>query len=372
VQDLGARRSSSQLPYDAAQAAVARNVARAATASGYAVTIVVPAYNEARRLTQPLYELGGVLEQHNAELIVVDDGSTDGTSVLARRCLAGNARARVIRQAQNRGKGAAVRTGFSAARGRSIVFMDADLATDLGDLDALLLALEDSDIALGSRADPATVIETSTARRSLMGVQFNRLVRQVTKLPLHDTQCGFKGFRASTGKLLMHLSAIDGFAFDVEVLALADRLGFRSSEVPVHWREVAGTHVRPFRDPARMAVDVISTRFRQRNLHQLLPVLTVPCPTEETGDIAHVLRTTLRHADTVAELDESVKVLLPSTHFRQAIGVSSRVQRALPDHAVRLDGVSPTMMLHPTMHELFVRASRPEVDEPQVPMVANG
>jgi glycosyltransferase involved in cell wall biosynthesis len=199
--------------------------------SGCTVSIVMPAYNEVRRLREPLEHVTEVLEQHDAELIVVDDGSTDGTGALARRSLAGNPRARVVRLATNRGKGGAVKAGFSAARGRSIVFMDADLATELTDLPVLLDALKGSEVALGSRSNDETVIEDSTLRRSMMGAQFNRLVRQVTGLPMYDTQCGFKGFRASAGKLLMHLSAIDGFAFDVEVLALADRLGLRSAEV---------------------------------------------------------------------------------------------------------------------------------------------
>lgn len=331
-------------------------------AAGCSVSIIVPAYNEARRLRRPLLDVIDVLGQHDAELIVVDDGSTDGTSALARKCLAGNPRSRVLRLARNRGKGAAVKAGFAAARGRSIVFMDADLATELSDLPNLLGALETADVALGSRSNDETVIEDSTVRRSMMGAQFNRLVRRVTNLSMLDTQCGFKGFRASAGKLLMHLSAIDGFAFDVEVLTLADRLGFRSTEVPVHWREVPGTHIRPVRDPARMAFDVVSTRFRQRKLDRLVPILTVPCRADESDEVARVLRSQLRHADTVAGFGDSVKALLPSTAFAAAMRVSERAQGALPDHDVRLDGVSPSAMLHPTMHEIFVRADR-DTDE---------
>src|SRR5205823_7767148 len=140
--------------------------------------------------------------------------------------------------------------------GRSIVFMDADLATDLRDLPALVEALDTADVGVGSRGIPGATVEGATAVRARMGRTFNRLARVVTGLDLRDTQCGFKAFRAPVAQLLFHVGVVDGFAFDVEILALARRMGYRVVAVPVHWHAVDGSHVDAMREPARLVRDV--------------------------------------------------------------------------------------------------------------------
>src|SRR5205807_8748062 len=201
--------------------------------------------------------------------------------------LAGVPRAKLLRLALTSGKGAAVRAGVAHARGRSIVFMDADLATDLRDLPALLDALDTADLAIGSRVIPGATVEGSTSARERMGRQFNRVARLVTGIDVRDTQCGFKAFRAPVAQLLFHLGVVDGFAFDVEILALARRMGYRIAEVPVHWHAVEDSRVDVMRDPVRMVRDVVMTRARWRRSrvlaelralreHGVITVLPVP------------------------------------------------------------------------------------------------
>ena len=249
-----------------------------------ALSVVVPAYNEARRLKRSLPLLVDLAADARAELIVVDDGSDDGTADVAAAHLVGVPGAKIVRLALNSGKGAAVRAGVAHARGRSIVFMDADLATDLNDLPALLEALETADVAIGSRAIPGATVDGASSTRACMGRGFNRLARVVTGLSLGDTQCGFKGFRAPVAQLLFRLGVVDGFAFDVEILALARRMGYRIAEVPVHWRAIPGSRVDVMRDPARMVRDVLLTHARWRHT-RILP-LRVPAATllEPAGD----------------------------------------------------------------------------------------
>jgi glycosyltransferase involved in cell wall biosynthesis len=233
---------------------------------------VVPAYNEARRLETSLLPLIEFVRDAEAELILVDDGSDDATSSVAAAHLAGVPQAKLVRLALNSGKGAAVRAGVARARGRAIVFMDADLATDLNDVPTLVEALDHADVAIGSRVVPGATVEGASGARVRMGRTFNRLTRMVTGLTLRDTQCGFKAFRAPAAQLLFHLAVVDGFAFDVEILALARRIGYRVAEVPVHWHAVEGSRVDVLRDPARMMRDVVLTHARWRRT-RILAVL---------------------------------------------------------------------------------------------------
>ena len=140
--------------------------------------------------------------------------------------------ARVIRLGRNAGKGA-VRAGILAATAEKVVYMDADLATSLDSLPGMLAALDTADVAVGSRAAPGALVHDVSTKRIVMGRCYNRLVRLFTDIRLRDTQCGFKGYRADAARQLYQLSTVDGFGFDVEVLALAYRLGMRVVEVPV-------------------------------------------------------------------------------------------------------------------------------------------
>ncbi len=226
------------------------------------LTVVVPFFNEAHRLGQTLAQIVA-LAGADVEVILVDDGSNDGTPDsldIAARATPG---VEVVRIPHNRGKGAALRAGVARSTGDHLVFMDADLATDLSDLPLLRRALDDAEVAIGTRATDAAEIHDATWLRTAMGGVFNRAVRISSGLRLRDTQCGFKAFRGDVGRWLFAHSSTDGFAFDVEVLMLANRCGMRIAEVPVRWTEVPGSKVR-FADPFKMSWDLLRIRRRVR------------------------------------------------------------------------------------------------------------
>ncbi|MBV8161555.1 MAG: glycosyltransferase family 2 protein [Acidimicrobiia bacterium] len=312
-----------------------------------ALSVVVPAYNEAGRLSASLPPLVDLAGDVGAELIVVDDGSDDDTAGVAAAHLAGLPGAMVVRLALNSGKGAAVRAGVAHARGRSIVFMDADLATDLGDLPALLDALETADVAIGSRDAPGAVVEGASATRAHMGRTFNRLARAVTGLTLRDTQCGFKAFRAPVAQLLFHLGVVDGFAFDVEILALARRMGYRVAEVPVHWHAIDDSRVDVVRDPARMLRDVLLTQARWRRTR----ILAVLRALRGDGAVG-VLRANMRASDNVVPWSEGALALLPCSEVRVASSIVDRLRRRQPELHVTATAVPAAALLAPEGDEL--------------------
>jgi len=235
------------------------------------LSIVLPAYNESGRIRAGLEVLlasikRNELGRHTTEIIVVDDGSTDDTAVQAQRLLASFEHSTVVSLTHNRGKGAAVRCGVALARGATIAFMDVDMAVHPSQLPLLLDALDDADVAIGSRALPKSKTEYGSPLRIVMGRSFARLVRSFTRLPLRDTQCGFKAYRAPVARILFHCSTIDRFAFDVEILTIARQLGFRAAEVPVHWCHKADSRIRPLADSVLMMADLIkTTRGHQRS-----------------------------------------------------------------------------------------------------------
>ena len=229
------------------------------------LTIVVPAYNEDHRLAAGMRRFdtavsAGAIDLDRTEVVVVDDGSTDRTAAVAEKLLAALPHHRVIRLPVNQGKGAAVRAGIATARSPYTAFMDADMAIDPLAIPLLLDRLERNDVVVGSRALPDSMVETTYAVRTLISRLFNELVTSGTGLGLKDTQCGFKAFRTPVARLLFHLVRIDRFAFDVEVLARARRLGLSIGEVPVHWKHVEGSTVHPLHDSVTMVSDVYRSR----------------------------------------------------------------------------------------------------------------
>lgn len=253
------------------------------------LSIVIPAFNEANRLAEGFRRFDsavadGDIDVERTELILVDDGSTDETAATATKLLAPFPHHRVVNLAVNQGKGAAVRTGVASARGVAIAYMDADMAIDPRTVPLLIDALVDHDIAVGSRALSDSMVETTYIVRSLMGHIFNRMVTAGTGLGLRDTQCGFKAFRAPVARLLFGLVKTDRFAFDVELLLRAHRLGLRIAEVPVQWKHVDGSTVHPASDSLTMVADAFKSRVG------LVPVPTVPAvivhaATEQTGAV---------------------------------------------------------------------------------------
>ncbi len=234
-----------------------------------ALSIVIPAYNEAERLPGSLDRLAAFLdaEGHHAEVLVVDDGSTDATAAVAARLAAADARFRLLR-APHRGKGAAVRQGMLAARGAVRVMCDADFSMPPHELPKLLAPLAaGADLAVATREGVGARRVGEPLVRHLMGRVFNALVRLAAVPGLHDTQCGFKAFTAAAAERLFLRSTIDGFGFDVEILYLARKYRLRLAEVPIVWYYQASSRVSPLRDTIRMVRDVLRVRVNDWRGH---------------------------------------------------------------------------------------------------------
>ncbi len=246
---------------------------------GARLTVIIPAFNESRRLVLAARAFEeavdeGTLSPDTTEVIVVDDGSTDETATKAEELLASNMPLlRVLRLRNNLGKGAAIKLGAAAATAPVVVFMDADMSVDPRQIPRLTQAIGRSDVAIGSRSLSESVVMAAGVQRKLMGRTFNTLVGALTELPFRDTQCGFKAFRTPLARILFHLSTVQGFAFDVELLFLARRLGMEISEIAVRWHEMGESRVRSFADPFFMTRDVLSVSTRRE--WSRLPALAV-------------------------------------------------------------------------------------------------
>jgi dolichyl-phosphate beta-glucosyltransferase len=208
------------------------------------LSIIIPAYNEAKRLPASLVKVRAYLDASQwefAEVLVVDDGSTDNTVQVAR-----DAGARVLQNPGNRGKGYSVKHGILEAEGEWALFTDADLSTPIGEVEKLWSAVEreGATVAVGSRAVDRTLVGVhQPLLREAVGRVFNLAMRLITGLHFKDTQCGFKLFQTSAGREVFSRQLLDGFGFDVEVLFIAGQRGYRAVEVPVRWDNVEGTKV---------------------------------------------------------------------------------------------------------------------------------
>lgn len=231
-----------------------------------ALSLVVPVFNESRRLEILFAALDSEADRQArsaglqlAEVVVVDDGSTDETPKLLEARESLDPRLRVIGFERNRGKGAAVRSGVLATTSPYVLVTDVDLSTPLSEIVALKAALDEgNDLAIGSRGLPSSRIPVHQPRhRELMGQSFNLALRMLTGLPYRDTQCGFKLFRSERTRVLFDLQQIEGFAFDAELCLNAFRLGLRVAEVPVVWSDNRDTKVRLLRSSSRMALDLL-------------------------------------------------------------------------------------------------------------------
>jgi dolichyl-phosphate beta-glucosyltransferase len=232
--------------------------------------VVIPAYNEAVRLPAFLKDVLAYFEGRDEpfEVVVVDDGSRDGTAERVREVAAARSTVMVHALDRNRGKGAAVRAGMTRARGALRVMADADGATPIAEVARLEAALRaGADIAVGSRIldDPAVVRHVRT-HRWLSGHVFNFLVRRLSAVGVVDTQCGFKLFPGPVAEDLFPRVGTDGFGFDVELLLLAQRRGYRVSEVAVNWADQPGSKVSVLRDGPRMLREVLAARRRLARL----------------------------------------------------------------------------------------------------------
>jgi glycosyltransferase involved in cell wall biosynthesis len=228
------------------------------------VSIVIPAYNEERRLPRALERIREYLSARKlaAEVIVVDDGSTDGTARVVEEWRERTPGLRLVSNGRNRGKGYSVRHGMLEARGRIALFTDADLSAPIEEADKLFAALQGCDVAIGSRAVDRSLIEVHQSRvREVAGILYNLLVRLITGLPFVDTQCGFKAFVMPKCRIIFEQQRIERFGFDPEILFLAKHHGLRAVEIPVRWAHDPHAKVNVYLDSLNMFGDLFRIRW---------------------------------------------------------------------------------------------------------------
>jgi dolichyl-phosphate beta-glucosyltransferase len=228
------------------------------------LSIVIPSYNEELRLPATLEQIAAHLPSlgGETEILVVDDGSKDRTAEVAESFRKTFPTLRVISNGVNRGKGFSVRHGMLEARGRNVLFTDADLSAPIEEAPKLLDALATYDVAIGSRALDRSLITVHESRfREFAGIIFNTIVRVILRLPFVDTQCGFKAFRRERCQILFEQQSIERFGFDPELLYLARHHGLRTIEIPVRWGHSPATKVNMFHDSIQMFLDVFTIRW---------------------------------------------------------------------------------------------------------------
>jgi dolichyl-phosphate beta-glucosyltransferase len=229
------------------------------------ISVIVPAFNEEKRLNETLPRLWRSINRRfsSFEIIVVDDGSTDGTGKIVREFADSHPQVFLLRYENNQGKGYAVRTGVMAAIGEYILFCDADLSTPFREIDKLMKALEDGgDIAIGSRVGKESkILKRQPIYRVLMGKTFNKLVQLLAVPGIKDTQCGFKCFRGAVARELFKSCRIDGFSFDVELLFIGRQKGMKIQEVGVLWKNDLQSRVHPVFHSLQMLKDLFVIRW---------------------------------------------------------------------------------------------------------------
>ena len=228
------------------------------------ISVVVPAYNEARRVVPTLVSIAATMCEVTTdfEIVLSDDGSTDDTPQLVRNL--GLRNVIVLDPGVNRGKGAAVRAGVHASNGELILFSDADMSTPMREIVELRRRIEQgADVAIGSRAAEGAVEQSKSTLRRLFSWGWRRITRIGLGLDVADTQCGFKLFRRDAAMALFGAGRVDGFSFDAELLFLAARFDLKVAEVPVEWFDAPGSKVRPGRVAVGFLVDLVKIRLDQ-------------------------------------------------------------------------------------------------------------
>jgi len=229
------------------------------------LSLVVPAFDEAERLAEPLRAISDYLQQqpYSSEIVIVDDGSTDATFEIACSTAAElPTPVRVLRYRHNAGKGHALKLGFAAARGQRILFTDADLSTPIHETERLLESLEQGcDFAIGSRKMPGAEIRVhQPLYREWMGKVFTQLVR-LSIADVSDATCGFKAFRGDVGRDIFSRLRIYDWSFDAELFWIAERRGYRHAELAVRWTDQAGTSVKLWRDVVTTLIGLVRIRL---------------------------------------------------------------------------------------------------------------
>jgi len=234
------------------------------------LSIVIPAYNEEARIASTLEAVSDFLslQTYTSEVVISDDGSLDGTLAICREFAKAHSNFKILHKEKNHGKGAAVRSGMLEASGEYVLMCDADLATPIQELDGFWEHIkEGADIVIASRPlKESHLVRRQPFYRELAGRAFNHAVRIMAVQDIYDTQCGFKLFRGEVARRIFPLCSLDGFSFDIEVLHIAQKLGFSIVEAAVHWYHQPGSKVRVLRDGLRMLSDLVRIRLRHRSL----------------------------------------------------------------------------------------------------------
>ena len=236
-----------------------------------ALSVVIPAYNEEKRLRTSLEKVLGFLETRRDEkgdefeVLVVDDGSSDDTASEALSFA--DRGVRVLTLDRNQGKGAALRRGVLESRGDAVLLSDADLSTPIEDVEKLESHLGSAAVVLGSRAVAGSDVAVhQPLYREVMGKTFNLMIRMLGVGGIHDTQCGFKLLRGDVARTVFDRMVTPGFAFDVEMVWLARQMGQQVKEVGVTWRNAPGSSVNPLLDPPKMLLEILRFRWKHRKL----------------------------------------------------------------------------------------------------------
>lgn len=228
-------------------------------------SIVIPAFNETARIERALSKVSGCIRERgwDAEVVVVDDGSTDNTAALVEAWMESHPEVRLIRNGVNRGKGYSVRNGMLRAGGEVVMFTDADLSSPIEEAERLFAAIAaGADVAIGSRwLTGKRIVHKQPLYRRFFGRCFNALTRSVMRLPFADTQCGFKAFRREAARLVFSLQRIERWGFDPEILFIGIKRGLRIDEVPVTWGHDERSRISYLRDGMQMLLELVYVRW---------------------------------------------------------------------------------------------------------------
>lgn len=214
------------------------------------LSIVIPCYNEGKEIKGSILTLLKFMEKYtfDYEIIPVNDGSSDNTKEIIKGLSKENNKIKCVSYKPNRGKGYAVKKGIEASSGEYILFMDADLSTDLSGIDTFLKKIVDYDMVIGSRRHPDSVIpKPQGAVRKFIGNSCVVITKALTKIQFNDTQCGFKGFNKSLAQVLVKKQKIFGWAFDVEYLYIATVKGYKIADIPIKWQNDEDSKVSPLK-----------------------------------------------------------------------------------------------------------------------------
>lgn len=228
-------------------------------------SIVIPAYNEGARIGEALAQISGCIRDRGwqAEVLVVDDGSTDDTGAIVEAWSKRHPEVQLLRNGRNRGKGYSVRAGMLAAAGQVVMFTDADMSSPIEEAELLFAAIaRGADVAIGSRwLTGKRIVHKQPLYRRFFGRCFNALTRMVMRLPFADTQCGFKAFRREAAQLVFGLQRIARWGFDPEILFIASSRGLRVAEVSVTWGHDERSRISYLRDGVQMLAELVFIRF---------------------------------------------------------------------------------------------------------------